>query len=106
MSKVLAVPRMRGLPLPGVAWRVSPRRLCYGVVFGCVAFLTLCPLLMLLLTSVNLGPVVRDGAVVSLANYVTAWSSSATYTALANTLLFAAGSTAVAVILGVLFAFL
>jgi iron(III) transport system permease protein len=69
------------------------------------AGLVLAPLVMLVLTSVNVGPIREPDHGVSLLNFAAAWISSTTGVTLANTLIFALGSTAVAVMLGVFFAF-
>jgi iron(III) transport system permease protein len=61
---------------------------------------------MLLLTSLNLGPIAEPGLEPPWRNYATAWTSSTTYTTLANTFVFALGATSVAVVLGVFFAFM
>src|SRR2546426_649244 len=103
------------IPIPGRASRIgvdlTPRHLngqaiAYVLVFAAVGCLVLFPVVMLLMTSVNLGPIVRVESGASLANFLTAWSSSTTYSTIGNTLVFALGATALAVALGVFFAFL
>jgi iron(III) transport system permease protein len=85
---------------------VSGQTLCYLAVFAVTIGLVLAPMVMLLLTTLNLGPIAQPDLGISLLNYVTAWSSPTTYTTLANTVVFALGATAVAVLFGASFAFL
>jgi iron(III) transport system permease protein len=88
------------LSLPG------GQMVAYLLAFAAVGILVVCPVLMLLATSVNLGPIAKEGAVASLANFATAWSSPTTYATISNTLIFGLGATALAVFFGTLFAFL
>jgi iron(III) transport system permease protein len=87
-------------------WPLSGRAVCYVVVFLMTLALVVAPLVMLLLTSLNLGPIAEPGLGPPWLNYATAWTSSTTYATLANTFVFALGATSVAVVLGVFFAFM
>jgi iron(III) transport system permease protein len=87
-------------------WPISGRTLCYLSVFTLTITLVLAPLVMLFLTALNLGPIAEPDRGLSLQNYLAAWSSPTTYTTLANTVLFALGATAVAVVVGASLAFL
>jgi iron(III) transport system permease protein len=82
------------------------RTVCYVAVVTITTGLVLAPLVMLLVTSVNLGPIVQPDLGASILNYAAAWTSPTTYATLANTLIFGLGSTCVAVLLGVYFAFM
>lgn len=64
------------------------------------------PLVFVLLTSVNLGPLTWNSSGASLANYVTAWSSESTRAVMLNTVIYGVGSTAISMTFGVFFAFL
>jgi iron(III) transport system permease protein len=91
-----ARPRLRGLGLQG---------LVFGVLLLLVANLVLAPLALVVLSSLNLGPTAREAGL-TLAYFVQAWTSPSTWGVLGNTLVFALGSTAVAMTIGLFFAFM
>jgi iron(III) transport system permease protein len=70
-----------------------------------LANLVVVPVLLVVLTSFNIGPRGVSG-LPTITNYVNAITSGATWSVLGNTILFAVGSTAISVSLGVAFAFL
>jgi len=106
VSGIAAPARWTEMGARASGWPSSGRTVCYIAVFALTAGLVLAPLVVLLLTSLNAGPIAEPGLGVSLGNYTDAWSSSTTYATLANTLVFAFGSTCVAVLIGVFFAFM
>lgn len=93
-------------------WRWATRRylngqkIAYVALFLVVANLVIAPLAMVLLTSINLGPITLASSGATLANHVNAWTSSSTHVTITNTLIFALGSTLISVTIGVFFAFL
>lgn len=94
---------------PAVVWprwadRFSLRTLLYVVLILLLANLVLAPLVMVLLTAFNVGPAARTAGA-TLAFIVAAWSSPTTWTVLLNTAVFALGSMALSLVIGVFFAF-
>jgi iron(III) transport system permease protein len=97
-------PRTWSLRLPG---RFSAQSIVYVLLVLLVANLVLVPLGMVIATSMNVGPITTPGEVgFTLTNYVRAWTSPTTHGVIWNTLVFAFISTAIAVTVGVFFAFM
>src|SRR5438067_1452810 len=95
---------------PARAWtwpalRMTPQGVVYVVLFVLVANLVLMPLIMVVTSAVNLGPTARP-AEFSLEFFRQAWTAPTTWTVLGNTAIFAVGSTLLAMIIGVFFAFM
>jgi iron(III) transport system permease protein len=95
-------------PLRAITWpalRLSPQAIVYGVLLLVVANMVLLPLAMVVATALNLGPTARaPGATLDF--FRQAWASPTTWTVLGNTAIFALGSTLLAMIIGVFFAFM
>jgi iron(III) transport system permease protein len=91
-----AWPRLRGLGLQGVV---------FGVLLLLLANLVLAPLALVVLSSLNLGPTAREAGL-TFAYFAQAWTSPSTWGVLGNTLAFALGSTALAMVIGLFFAFM
>jgi iron(III) transport system permease protein len=85
--------------------RLSPQGVVYVVLFVLVANMVLMPLAMVVATAFNLGPTARS-ADFSFDYFRQAWTSPTTWTVLANTAIFAMGSTLLAMTIGVFFAFM
>src|SRR5712692_10039211 len=85
--------------------RPSTQGVIYIVLFILVANMVLMPLAMVVTTAFNLGPTARPAAF-SLDFLRQAWTSPTTWTVLGNTAIFAVGSTLLAMIIGVFFAFM
>jgi iron(III) transport system permease protein len=84
---------------------VSQRHVVYVLLFLLVADLVLLPLAMVVISALNLGPTARAPGL-TLDFVIRAWSSPGTWSVLANTVLFALGSTLLAMTIGVFFAFM
>jgi iron(III) transport system permease protein len=84
---------------------LTPQGVVYVLLLVLIANLVLLPLVMVLGTAFNLGPTARSGSV-SLDFFRQAWTSPTTWTILANTAIFAVGSTLLAMTIGVFFAFM
>jgi hypothetical protein len=54
-------------------WRPSRRAVCYVTVFAVTAGLVLAPLVMLVLTSVNVGPIREPDHGITLLNFAASW---------------------------------
>ncbi len=85
--------------------RPSTQGVIYIVLFVLVANMVLMPLALVVTTAFNLGPTARP-AEFSFDYFRQAWTSATTWTVLANTAIFAAGSTVLAMTIGVFFAFM
>ena len=95
---------------PARAWmwpsvRPSAQGVVYVVLFVLVANMVLMPLALVVTTAFNLGPTARP-AELSFDYVRQAWTSATTWTVLANTAIFALGSTLLAMTIGVFFAFM
>ncbi|MBM2804119.1 MAG: sugB 2 [Deltaproteobacteria bacterium] len=76
-----------------------------GLVLVVTIYLVVIPLVFLLWTSFRSGPIGMP-AELTLANYARAYANPGTYEILHNTLIFALGSAAIALLLGIIFAWL
>ena len=85
--------------------RPSAQGVIYVVLFVLVANMVLMPLALVVTTAFNLGPTARP-AEFSFDYFRQAWTSATTWTVLANTAIFALGSTVLAMTIGVFFAFM
>jgi iron(III) transport system permease protein len=96
---------------PAGAWswrpplRLSPQALVFALLLVLVANMVLLPLGLVVVSAINLGPTAHP-AEPTLDFFRQAWTSPTTWTVLGNTLVFAAGSTLLAVTIGVFFAFM
>ncbi|HEV7662178.1 MAG TPA: iron ABC transporter permease [Chloroflexota bacterium] len=95
--------RVRGWSIPPL--RLSPQRLVFLLLLLLIANMVLAPLLMVVMTALNIGPTAR-AADATLDYFRQAWSSPTTWAVLANTLIFSIGSTLLAMTIGVFFAFM
>jgi iron(III) transport system permease protein len=86
--------------------RFDAQTVVYLILLVVLANVVIIPVGMIVLTSLNIGPLSAADSGISIENYINAWNSSNTWNALVTTLGFALGSTVVSVMLGVLFAFL
>jgi iron(III) transport system permease protein len=91
-----------GLPRFG---RLSLQAIVFGLLVLLVANLVLAPLALVVLSALNLGPTTREASL-TLAYFVQAWTSPSTWGVLANTLVFALGSTGLSMVIGLFFAFM
>jgi iron(III) transport system permease protein len=90
------------------AWpslRLSPQLVVYLALVVLIADLVLAPLVMVVAAALNLGPTARDAAL-TLDYFRQAWTSPTTWAVMVNTVIFALGSTALSMIIGVFFAFM
>jgi iron(III) transport system permease protein len=101
--KLPSRPWSRVSDLTPPAW-LNTQTIVYALLFLVVANVVLVPLAMVVATSINLGPIATSTGGATIANLVNAWTQSSTYTTLSNTIVFAIGSTVVAVSGGVFFA--
>src|SRR5438046_1580300 len=91
------------------AWpviRLSPQLVVYVALLLLVANLVLAPLAMVITSALNVGPTAHSPSVATLDYFVQAWSSPTTWGVLGNTAIFALGSTMLAMVIGVFFAFM
>jgi iron(III) transport system permease protein len=88
---------------PSIRW--SPQTIVYIALFILVANLVIAPLVMVVLTALNLGPTARDPGI-TLDFFRQAWTSPSTWAVMGNTIVFALGSTCLAMLIGVFFAFM
>ena len=86
-------------------FRWDSRTLVVGPVLVVTIYLVVIPLIFLLWTSFRSGQIGMP-AELTLGNYVRAYANPATYELMFNTLLFALGSAAIALLLGIIFAWL
>jgi iron(III) transport system permease protein len=93
----------RGWALPRP--RLSTQALIYLLLLVLIANLVVVPLAMVVATALNVGPTTLHPAP-SLDALRQAWSSPTTWTVLLNTGVFALGSTCLAMLIGVFFAFM
>jgi iron(III) transport system permease protein len=84
---------------------LSPQLVVYVLLLLLIANMVLAPLAMVVLTALNLGPT-ATAAGLSLEFFRQAWTSPSTWGVLANTAIFALGSTLLALVIGVFFAFM
>ena len=94
---------------PSRAWtwpalRLSPQAIVFILLFVLIANMVLAPLTMVVATALNLGPTAHTPGL-SFDFFGQAWTSSTTWSVLGNTAIFAIGSTLLAMIIGVFFAF-
>src|SRR4051794_30403896 len=82
--------RARSWSLPTLPW--SPQVVVFVLLLILLANLVLVPLVMVVLTALNVGPVATNPGL-SLDYFRQAWSSPITWAILGNTLIFAVGST-------------
>ena len=85
--------------------RISTRGVVYVLLALLIANLVLAPLVMVVLSAINVGPTAH-AAGASLEFFVQAWTSPTTWAVMSNTAIFAIGSTSLAVSIGVFFAFM
>src|SRR6185437_3797687 len=100
--------RLERVPLRAWPWskpRLSVRGVVYVLLALLIANLVLAPLVMVVLSAVNLGPTARQIGL-SADYFVQAWSSPSTWTVMSNTAIFALGSTCLSLVIGVFFAFM
>jgi iron(III) transport system permease protein len=97
-----ARPTSLGWPKPAA---LSLQGLVFGLLLLLVANLVLAPLALVVLSSLNLGPTAREAGL-TFAYFVQAWTSPSTWGVLGNTIVFALGSTTLAMTIGVFFAFM
>jgi iron(III) transport system permease protein len=83
---------------------LSPQLVVYLLLVVLIANMVLAPLAMVVITALNLGPTARTPGL-SLDFFEQAWTSPTTWSILANTAIFALGSTLLAMVIGVFFAF-
>jgi iron(III) transport system permease protein len=88
---------------PTVRW--TPQTIVYVALLLLVANLVIAPLAMVVLTALNLGPTARDPSL-TLDYFWQAWTSPSTWAVMGNTAIFALGSTCLALVIGVFFAFM
>src|SRR5689334_5754811 len=104
----MEVVRLHRFPTRVWAWprlNLSTQSLVYVLLLLLIANLVIAPLVMVLTTAFNLGPTART-AEFSLDYFRQAWTSPSTWTVLGNTAIFALGSTTLAMLIGVFFAFM
>jgi iron(III) transport system permease protein len=100
--------RLERSPARVWAWpkvNLSAQHVVYIALAFVIANLVLVPLVMVLLTALNLGPSARQASL-SLDFFRQAWTSPTTWGVMLNTAVFAIGSTSLAMIIGVFFAFM
>src|SRR5690348_6864018 len=100
--------RLEHIPVRLWTWprtRMSTRGVVYVLLLLLIANLVLAPLVMVLLSAINLGPTAH-AAGATFDFFVQAWTSPTTWTVMSNTAIFAIGSTTLAVSIGVFFAFM
>src|ERR687887_653107 len=90
------------LPRPAVP---APQTIVFALLFVLLANLVLVPLVLVLLTALNVGPTARDAGL-SLDAFRQAWTSPTTWAVIVNTLVYAVCSTVLAMTIGVFFAFM
>jgi len=95
---------------PSRAWpwrlpHLTTRGVVYVALFVLIANLVLAPLVMVVLSAVNVGPT-ANGAGLSLQPFIAAWTSPTTWNVMGNTAIFAVGSTTLSLCIGVFFAFM
>src|SRR5436309_6703119 len=83
-----------------IALRLSPQLLVYVGLFVLICNLVVAPLVMVVATALNIGPVTQNPGL-SLDYFRQAWTSPTTWAVLGNTAIFAAGSTVLALSIGV-----
>ena len=84
----------------------SGQTIVYLGLFFLLANVVLLPLALVIATALNVGPMATTDAGVTLRYFADQWRSANAAEIVANTLLFAVGSSAIAVAIGVFFAFL
>lgn len=90
----------------GLARGISAQNVVYILLFVILANVVLLPLALVVLTSVNAGPISTAAGGVTLKYFVDQWQSANMPELLWNTVVFALGSSVIAVAIGVFFAFL
>jgi iron(III) transport system permease protein len=85
--------------------RLSPQLIVYIALLLLIANLVLAPLVMVVTSALNVGPTAR-GNDATLEYFIQAWTSPTTWAVLVNTAIFALGSTTLAMVVGVFFAFM
>ncbi len=103
---IVAKPMARPTRAMGFLRGISPQTFVYILLFVLLANVVLLPLALVILTALNVGPMNTTADGLSLRYFVDQWNSANMPEILGNTLVFAFGSTAIAVTLGVFFAFL
>ena len=95
-----------------VAWpstwpviRLSPQLIVYVALFLLIANLVLVPIAMVVASALNVGPTATTPDA-TLSYFVQAWTSPTTWGVMGNTIIFALGSTTLAMTIGVFFAFM
>jgi iron(III) transport system permease protein len=84
---------------------VTPQALVFGGLLLVIANLVVVPLMLVVLTSVNLGPTTLDPEF-TVSFFTRAWTSATTWGVVGNTMVFALGSTMLSLVIGVFFAFM
>jgi iron(III) transport system permease protein len=101
--------RLEQAPVRAWRWpvlRFSTRGVVYVLLILLIANLVLAPLVMVLLSAVNLGPTAARAAGATFTFFVQAWTSTTTWNVMSNTAIFGLGSTCLALGIGVFFAFM
>jgi iron(III) transport system permease protein len=86
--------------------RFATRGVIYVLLLLLISNLVLAPLAMVLLSAINLGPTAHAAVGATLDFFIQAWTSPSTWTVMSNTAIFAGGSTCLALVIGVFFAFM
>ncbi len=108
LVRLMEAARLEHSPARVWTWpviRPSSQGVVYIALFVLVANMVLLPLALVVITAFNLGPTARP-AEFSFDYFRQAWTSATTWTVLANTAIFALGSTVLAMTIGVFFAFM
>src|SRR5215208_3330649 len=95
---------------PARAWslprvHLSTQTVVFGLLLLLIANMVLLPLAMVVAAAFNVGPSARTPDL-TFEYFRQAWTSQTTWTVLGNTLIFAASSTVISLIVGVFFAFM
>jgi len=90
----------------GLLRGISGQTLVYVLLFVILANVVLLPLALVVMTSLNVGPMATTAEGATLRYFVEQWNSANMPELLANTVIFALGSSVIAVAIGVFFAFL
>src|SRR5437016_5987145 len=99
-------PMARPVRAMGLLRGASAPSLVYILLFLLLANVVLLPLTLVVLTAFNVGPMRTTAAGATLKYFIDQWQSQSLGETVSNTLIFATGSSAIAVSVGVFFAFL
>lgn len=103
---IAAKPVARPIRATGLLRGISGQTLVYILLFAILANTVLLPLFLVVLTSLNIGPMQTTEEGATLRFFAEQWRSANMPEILGNTVIFAVGSSAIAVAIGVFFAFL